>query len=127
MGARILVVEDDPDLHISLALRLKSAGHIVTSALDGREGILVALREQPDVMILDVGLPGCNGHDVAKELSLHAETRGIPIIFLTARHETDHRLQAAQNGAAAYLVKPAMPGTLFSAIDAALIARQTRE
>lgn len=122
MGARILVVEDDPDLHISLAIRLKSAGHEVSSALDGLEAIRRAVEDQPQLVLLDVGLPGCSGHEVAHELSSREETRHIPIIFLTARYEPEHRVRAARPGVSAYLVKPAQPATLFAAIDAALVA-----
>jgi len=126
MGNRILLVEDDPDLHIGLALRLKSVGHAVCSALDGREVLSTVQRERPDVIIMDVGLPGRSGHEVAQDLSTNDETRHIPIIYLTARHELDHRLKAAERGAAAYLVKPTSPEQLFAAIDAAVIAGKMR-
>ena len=126
MGARILVVEDNADLHLGLALRLKSVGHEVLSALTGAEAISLARREQPDIMLLDVGLPDMSGHDVAQDISAHESTQRIPIIYLTARHEVDHRVQAAHRGASAYLVKPTMPPQLFAAIDAALIAGRVR-
>lgn len=126
MPARILVVEDDQDLHLGLALRLQAAGHEVCSALHGAEAVEVAKERKPDVLLLDVGLPGFNGHEVARRLSVDPETRDIPIIYLTARHEPTHRVRAAERGAAAYLVKPAEPARLFAAIDAALISRRVR-
>jgi DNA-binding response OmpR family regulator len=95
MGSRILVVEDNPDLHLGLALRLKSVGHTVLSAMTADEAIPVALRERPNLILLDIGLPGRSGHLVAKELAANESTRSIPIIYLTARHELKHRLQAA--------------------------------
>lgn len=126
MSARILIVEDDPDLHIGLALRLQAAGYSVLSALHGREALETAEREVPDVMILDIGLPGIGGHEVARELGRSPKTREIPIIFLTARHEPNHRVQASESGAAAYLVKPAKPATILAAVEAAIISREVR-
>jgi DNA-binding response OmpR family regulator len=120
MHARILLVEDDADLHISLALRLKSAGHEVLSAMNGSEVVPIALRHKPDLILLDIGLPGQDGHSVASALAADDQTRVIPIIYLTARHELNHRVQAAVSGAAGYLVKPCMPQRLFGAINAVL-------
>lgn len=120
MGARILVVEDDADLHLGLALRLKSVGHTVLSAMDGDEAVPMAQRERPDLILLDIGLPGRSGHLVASALAENLDTRPIPIIFLTGRHETKHRVRAAEEGAAAYLVKPCSPDRLFKAIDAVI-------
>jgi len=120
VGARILVVEDNADVHLGLALRLKSAGHKVLSAMNGAEVVPVAVRERPDVILLDIGLPDRSGHLVAKELAANEATRPIPIIYLTARQETDNRLRAAEAGAAAYLVKPCSPERLLKAIDSVI-------
>jgi DNA-binding response OmpR family regulator len=125
MSARILVVEDDADLHIGLAIRLQSAGHKVLSAMSGEEVQGIALREQPDMILLDIGLPGMDGHAVAAELGGHEETAAIPIIYLTARHEFKHRVDASATGAAAYLTKPCMPDQLLRAVDA--VAGQKRK
>ena len=125
MGARILVVEDNPDLHLGLALRLKSAGHTVLSAMTADEAIPVALREQPNLILLDIGLPGRSGHLVARELAANESTRSIPIIYLTARHELKHRLQAAGQGAAAYLVKPCSADKLFTTIESVINPAET--
>ena len=120
MPARILLVEDDADLHICLALRLKSAGHEVLSAMNGSEVVPIALQHKPDLILLDIGLPGQDGHSVANTLAGYDEARLIPIIYLTARSELNHRVQAAVSGAAGYLVKPCVPERLFSVIDAVL-------
>ena len=120
MGARILIVEDNADLHLGLALRLKSVGHTVLSAMSGHEAIPVALRERPDLILLDIGLPGQSGHLVASQLAADELTRSIPIIYLTARHELKHRVQASEKGAAAYLVKPCSADRLFSTIESVI-------
>jgi DNA-binding response OmpR family regulator len=120
MGVRIMIVEDNADLHLGLALRLKSEGHTVLSAMNGDEAIPLALNERPALILLDIGLPGRDGHLVAGALAANNSTRSIPIIYLTARDEISHRLKAAQDGAAAYLVKPCTAARLFSAIDSAI-------
>ena len=120
MGALIMVVEDNPDLLLGLALRLKSAGHTVVSAMNGDDAMPLALRERPNVILMDIGLPGRSGHLVATELAGNAATRNIPIIYLTARHEFKHRLRAAEKGAAAYLLKPCSPDHLFRTIESVL-------
>jgi DNA-binding response OmpR family regulator len=120
MGARILVVEDNADLHLGLALLLKHAGHTVLSAMNGDEAIRTALREQPNLILLDIGLPGRSGHLVASSLAANASTQAIPIIYLTARHELKHRLLAGEKGAAAYLIKPCNGDELFRTIDAVI-------
>jgi CheY-like chemotaxis protein len=124
MAVKILVVEDDADLHIGLALRLMSAGYEVISALNGDDAIEVCQQLRPDLVLMDIGLPGKDGHEVARLLSRMPNTRDIPVVYLTARHEAQHRLEAASVGAAAYLVKPTTAANLFAAIGAALPASQ---
>ena len=124
MAVKILVVEDDADLHIGLALRLTSAGYEVLSALDGAAAVEVCQQHRPDLVLMDIGLPGMDGHEVARQLSMMPNTRDIPVVYLTARHEAQHRLEASNVGAAAYLVKPTSAANLFAAIDAALPASQ---
>ncbi|HEY6196349.1 MAG TPA: response regulator [Candidatus Eisenbacteria bacterium] len=124
MPGKILVVEDDADLHIGLALRLTSHGYEVLSALDGEEAVDLCRQQRPDLVLMDIGLPGKDGHDVARQLSTLPNMRDVPVVYLTARHEAQHRLEAAGIGAAAYLVKPTTTAKLFAAIGAALPASQ---
>ncbi len=120
MAAKILIVEDDADLHLGLALRLRSRGYEVLSAMDGIGALDVCDRTRPDLVLMDVGLPGMDGHTVARQLSTRSDTCSVPVVYLTARHETRHRVEAATIGAAAYLVKPTTGDHLFAAIEAAL-------
>ena len=103
---RILVVDDDPDIVRALSLRLGAAGFEVIAAEDGIEGTFQVVRNQPDVIILDIGLPGSDGHVLAKHLRANLETVDIPVIFLTARTAPMDFKKAQSVGAAGYFVKP---------------------
>ncbi len=124
MSEKILLVEDDADLHLGLALRLRSRGFEVLSALSAREVLPIAMTQQPHLILLDIGLPDEDGHAVASALGDYEETRGIPIVYLTARHETSHRIRAESLRASAYLVKPCRPERLFDVIEGVLDARR---
>ena len=126
MPARVLVVEDDADIHLSLALLLEHQGYRVLSAVNGAEAVSIATAGNPDVILLDIGLPDRTGHEVALELAGQDGTRRIPIIFLTARQETNHRIQASEAGAAGYLVKPCRPDRLLHAIESAVESASPR-
>lgn len=84
-GAKILVVDDEPDVVRALTMRLKFAGYEVIVASDGASATRLAITEQPDLVILDIGLPCGDGHDVAGRLCENMNTAAVPIIFLTAR------------------------------------------
>ncbi|MEQ1760296.1 MAG: response regulator transcription factor [Vicinamibacterales bacterium] len=116
---RILVVEDDPDLLRALTLRLTCAGFTVYTASDGELAIRQALDLQPDLIVLDLGLPGLSGHGVASRLRRDGRPM-FPIVVLSARSEIEERAAAGQLGAAAYLVKPYEPRQLLSLINSVL-------
>jgi two-component system alkaline phosphatase synthesis response regulator PhoP len=102
--ARILVIEDEPDLLRGLELNLKAEGYAVLSASRGDAGLEKALGERPDLVLLDIMLPGMNGLDVCREL----RGRGFaaPIIMLTARAEEVDRVVGLEIGADDYVTKP---------------------
>jgi two-component system KDP operon response regulator KdpE len=104
--AKIMIVDDELDLVRALTLRFKSAGYDVIHATDGVVATQVAVREQPDVIVLDVGLPGGDGHTVADRLRKNVKSLSIPVVYLTARSSDADRQRAATLGAAAYLTKP---------------------
>jgi two-component system alkaline phosphatase synthesis response regulator PhoP len=101
---RILVVEDESDLLRGLELNIKAEGYKVLSACRGDEGLETALRERPDLVLLDVMLPGMSGFDVCREL----RRRGFdaPIIILTAKAEEVDRVVGLEIGADDYVTKP---------------------
>ena len=118
--ARVMIVDDEPDLLKALGLRLKAAGYEVLVAADGIRAMQMALRDQPSVIILDIGMPGGDGHTIARRLKASIRTMTIPIIFLTARKSPEDLNKAKEAGAAAYLLKPFKPEELLSAIEKAL-------
>jgi len=102
---RILVIEDHLALRMSMAAMLESHGHRADFAADGRTGLQLALAEPPDVVILDLTLPGMDGLQVCERLRAQAD-RHIPILMLTARDTLDDKLKGFVAGADDYLVKP---------------------
>jgi two-component system phosphate regulon response regulator PhoB len=122
--ARILVIEDEPDLQKVLAYNLKQAGHQVTSALRGREGLDLARAERPDLVLLDLMLPDLPGTDICKMLRRDPRAKDIAIVMLTAKGEEIDRVVGFELGADDYLVKPFSIRELLLRIEAVL--RRTR-
>jgi len=102
----ILVVEDDQDILQLLAFNFESAGFAVATAADGVEGLRLTRRSKPDLLVLDLMLPGLSGFDVCKELKRDPATRELPIVMLTARGEEIDRIVGLELGADDYVVKP---------------------
>jgi DNA-binding response OmpR family regulator len=119
-AARILVVDDEPDLVRALGMRLKAAGYEVLVANDGMRATQMAIRDQPSLIILDIGMPGGDGHTVAQRLRNNIRTVTIPIIFLTARNSPEDERKAKEAGAVAYLMKPCKAADLLAAVERAL-------
>ncbi len=114
---RILVVEDNADAREMLHHLLRLAGHAVSEATDGPGGLEAARRERPDIALLDVGLPGVDGYELARRL--RAEDAGVYLVALTGYGQPDDRRQAMEAGFDAHLVKPVSPEALLAAIHAA--------
>jgi len=104
--ARIVVVEDEPDLRQVLAYNLRDAGHEVFVAAEGRRGITLATEERPDVVLLDLMLPDMSGLEVCRILKAADTTRNIPVVMVTARGEEIDRVVGFELGADDYVVKP---------------------
>jgi two-component system alkaline phosphatase synthesis response regulator PhoP len=101
---RILIIEDEPDIVRGLELNLKAEGYAVLTAATGPDGLQVALRETPDLVLLDIMLPGMSGLDVCRELRKKHFDR--PIIMLTARSAEVDRVVGLEIGADDYVTKP---------------------
>ena len=117
---KILVVDDDRDQQAGLRVRLSSSGFQVSSAFDATQAINVARNELPDLILLDIGLPGGDGHKVFERLRNLGPTTFIPVIILSAKDPSGHRERLLANGARAYFQKPANDTKLLAAIHAAL-------
>jgi two-component system response regulator PrrA len=101
---RVLIVEDDPDLLVILRVNLSAAGLDPMLAGDGRTAIDRVVKEHPDVVVLDVMLPGVDGWQVLEEL--HALGDPAPVVVCSAKKNVEDRSRAAELGAVAYVVKP---------------------
>jgi diguanylate cyclase (GGDEF)-like protein len=103
---RILVVEDDVSLRTILRMQLERAGYEVRAAQDGEEALRMVDEDMPDLILLDVMMPGMNGYEVCHALKSEVTTANIPVIMLTARSEQEDRIRGLSGGANDYLTKP---------------------
>jgi DNA-binding response OmpR family regulator len=117
---KILIIDDDLDLQRGLGIRLNSEGYQVVAAADAVSATSVARRERPDVIILDLGLPGGDGYVVMDRLK-GLLVGAIPVIVLTARDPATDRARSKAEGAVAYFQKPVNNRALLRAIDMALM------
>lgn len=116
----ILVIEDERDLADMLAYNLKRAGHNAQICHDGQQGLALARSSSPDLILLDLMLPGLPGLEVARSLRASPETTNIPIIMLTAKAEEADQIAGLGAGADDYVVKPFSTKLLLARIDALL-------
>jgi two-component system alkaline phosphatase synthesis response regulator PhoP len=123
--SRVLVVEDDKDIADLIAHYLQRAGHIVESLASGTAALARVRESAPDLLVLDLMLPGMDGLLICQALRGDAATAAIPIIMLTARGEEAERIAGLELGADDYVTKPFSPREL-SARVAALLRRTTR-
>lgn len=117
---RVLIVEDDKDILNLVAWHLKAADYEVLKAEDGISGLDMALREKPDLIVLDLMLPGMDGLDVCKTLKRDKQAGATPIIILTARGEEADRIVGLELGADDYVVKPFSPRELVLRVQAVM-------
>ncbi len=115
-GRRILVIEDNDDARESLRLLLESLGHDVLEARSGQEGIGVALDAEPDVVLIDLGLPGVDGYEVARTLRAKFSQRRMTLIAVTGYGHADDRQRSKDAGCEAHLVKPVSVAVLSTVI-----------
>ena len=115
-AGKILIVEDDVDQQRGLVLRLRASGYSVVVAGDAVQAISVARKELPDLILLDIGLPGGDGHLVLDRLSALAATSKIPVIVLSGKDPSGHRERVLDAGAVAFFQKPVDNAVLLEAI-----------
>jgi two-component system phosphate regulon response regulator PhoB len=118
--ARILVVEDERDISALVAYHLTREGYRVRTAEGGQEALEAAEGERPDLMILDLMLPGFSGYDVLGEMRRRAPLADVPVIVLTARREETDRVKGLELGADDYVTKPFSPRELILRVGAVL-------
>ncbi|BBK29920.1 response regulator receiver domain-containing protein [Stella humosa] len=123
---KILIVEDNEMNRDLLSRRLVKKGYEVALALDGHEGVEAAGREMPDLILMDVGLPGIDGHEATRRIKAAAATTAIPIIALTAHAMSDDRTKALDAGCDDYDTKPIDMPRLLGKIEVLLARTGTR-
>jgi len=122
-GGRVLVVDDEPPILELVRYNLEREGFEVVTASDGAEGLARARERRPDLIILDVMLPGMDGWEVCRRLRALPETAGVPIIFLSARGEEVDRVLGLELGGDDYVTKPFSPRELVARVKARLRPR----
>lgn len=125
MSAYILVVEDEPDISALVAFHLAREGYRVRTTDDGGEARKIIEREQPDLVILDLMLPGMSGLELLKVLRGQARLEHLPVILLTARRAEEDRIEGLRLGADDYVPKPFSPEELVLRVGAVL--RRTQQ
>ena len=118
--SRILLVDDERDIIDLIALHLQREDHQVFAVGNGLRAVGVAIQQEPDLIVLDLMLPGMDGIGVFKALKAEPKTRSIPVIMLTARSQAGDRIAGLETGADDYLTKPFSPRELLLRIQAVL-------
>ena len=114
---RVLVVDDEPDVLLLCRLNLQQRGHEMLEAPDGSRALELARDRHPDVIVLDLMLPGMSGYDVLEALQRDEGTSDIPILVLTAKSLRADRERSHGLGASAFLTKPFLPNELCEMVD----------
>jgi class 3 adenylate cyclase/CheY-like chemotaxis protein len=126
-GTRILLIDDSAENRMLLSSQLGMHGYQLLQAEGGVEGIDIARREQPDLILLDVMMPGLNGFEVCQQLKSDAVTRGIPIIMVTALREVQYRIKGIEAGADEFLSRPHHREEMLLRVKALLQLKRARE
>ena len=123
----MLVIDDERSIRMLCRVNLAASGMKVYEASDGRQGIELARKERPDLVLLDVMMPELDGWSVARELAADDETRDIPIVFLTARADPADRRLGEQLGGVGYVVKPFDPVSIGDFVENVLVRLERGE
>jgi len=118
--AQILIVDDSPtEVHV-LTSMLEKHGHTILTAASGAEGIEMAKSAKPDLVLMDVVMPGMNGFQATRELSKNEETSAIPVIIVTTKDQETDRVWGLRQGARDYITKPVEEAELLEKIGPVL-------
>lgn len=117
---RILIADDEHNIRHILDFSLNVEGFDVIAAQDGEEALLLAASESPDLIIMDVMMPGCGGIEACRQLKQDPRTRAIPVVLLTARSSRDDREAGLAAGAVEYVTKPFSPQKVIDLVQSIL-------
>ena len=121
VGKVVLLVDDDEELLVALAAPLRRQGFDVAVATDAVTAISTAVKQQPDVVVMDIGLPGGDGITVMQRLHSLPQLAGVPVLMVSGRDPERNRDDALAAGAVAYFAKPVTPEALSAAVTEALL------
>ena len=114
--AKILVAEDEADIRELVTFMLRFAGHEVLAATNGEDAVLMAFRETPDLVLLDVRMPRMTGYDACRMIRANPDLRNVPVIFLSAKGQESEVRAGMAAGAEEYLLKPFSPMDLANKV-----------
>jgi twitching motility two-component system response regulator PilH len=118
--ARILIVDDSPTETFAFKTVLEKHGHEVLNAENGADGVALARQEKPDLVLMDIVMPGLNGFQATRQLAKGGETAHIPVIIVTTKDQETDRVWGKRQGAKGYLVKPVQEDLLMTTVNKAL-------
>lgn len=118
--ARILVVDDSPTETHKIVNTLSRVGHQVLTAATGSDGVSMASEEQPDVILMDVVMPGINGFQATRQITRSDNTRHIPVVIVSSKNQDADRVWGERQGACGYLTKPVDDRTLINTVNGLL-------
>ena len=113
----VLVVEDDKKISMALNMRLKSLGYTVNTAADAVYAMNAAMKHRPEVVLLDINLPGGDGFVVADRIRSSSEFTGMPIVFISASRDPSLKVKASEYDSSRFIEKPFYASQLTDAID----------
>lgn len=116
MGKRVLVIEDEPNITEAIRFFLSRDGWEVFAHSKGQDALDILAERQPDLLILDVMLPGRSGYEILRELREQAEWADLPVLMLTARGQAKDREMAAEAGASRFMTKPFSNADILEAV-----------
>lgn len=125
--AKILLIDDDPNIRDMYSERIRAAGYDITTVANGTDGLAEA-QKKPDLILLDIMMPGMNGLDVLRQIKNNPELEDIPVILLTALIRELKEAKSIRGGAQGYFVKSdIVPGQMVKEINAVLAKKQSSE
>ncbi|MEZ5523764.1 MAG: response regulator [Pseudomonadales bacterium] len=116
----VLIIDDSPTESYAYEMMLKKKGYEVITAANGVDGVSMAKNRQPDVILMDVVMPGLNGFQATRQLTKAQDTSHIPVIMISTKDQETDRVWGQRQGASEYLVKPVAQSALLTAIDKVL-------
>ena len=117
MQRTVLIIEDEKLIIVSTQMVLEAAGFCVESATNGEDGISSARTQKPDLILLDIMMPGIDGWETLTRLKRDSDTSGIPVVIFTAREHSRGHQKSAEMGAADYFRKPFEPDELIELVE----------